>query len=173
VLSDRFVTDVERPARGVAAEFGLGYAYVKDFRPGLLAWGPGQFDAAFQTIDFRLMDDGEIHTRMVFVANRPSQIVRVPLDPRALLDPDSQASSRLNVDPVLAYVKTLNTLTGGAASRRWCVNLDQLCLVFLAKHFEQHFKAIAGVLYAWRQIPDWLDCRALPAWVMSGSGPSR
>ena len=194
ILAHDFIRDVIRPEPGVAAEFGLGYAYLKNAKPGTLAYGPGEFDAAFQLIRFRLLDDGSIQVRMVFVANRPKGVLNIPLDPLALavraasalsLSSVSEVLSRVQrqitaltgpaptLDPVYGYVSLMNVLTGGYAARQWCISREQLSIEFLVKHFEEHYNALAGALYTWRQVPDWLDATRLPAWVITGQGSPR
>ena len=32
---------------------------------------------------------------------------------------------------------------------------------------------VIGTVYTWRQIPDWLDAKHLPDWVVNGKGASR
>ena len=81
VVTPDFVTDRENPAEGVLGEYGFGYAFVKNSVRGPFAYGPGEFEAAFQTINFRLLESGEIFVRMTFVSNRPDRIVNLSLDP--------------------------------------------------------------------------------------------
>ena len=48
------------------------------------------------------------------------------------------------------------------------ISRRQLEKDFLVQHFKQHYVTIVGSLLTWRQIPDWLDGRALPEWVLTG-----
>jgi hypothetical protein len=194
ILARDFVRDQAHPERGVTAEFGLGYAYLKNAKPRALAYGPGEFDAAFQLIRFRVLDDGEIKIRMVFVANRPKGVLNIQLDPIALTvratnalsfgiasEPLARLQRQLTLltgpaprfDPVYGYVSLMNGFTGGYAARQWCISRDQLSIDFLVKHFEVHYHALSGALYTWRQIPDWLDTARLPQWVVTGKGSPR
>ncbi|MEO1084956.1 MAG: hypothetical protein AAFY88_11995, partial [Acidobacteriota bacterium] len=65
-------------------------------------------------------------------------------------------------------VKGANLMTGGLAGRRLGVTKQQLEKDFLQKHFLQHYNVVTGSLITWRQIADWLERDALPAWVESG-----
>jgi hypothetical protein len=190
-ISPEFVRDVENPAPGVLAEYGLGYAFVKNPIRGLLGYGPGAFEAAFKTIQFQVLQSGAIRVRLVFISNRPSGILKVRLDPVALAFRASDLltfglSSKLfggveralrslpypapSLDPVYTYVSLLNTLTGGRSGRDWCVTRDQLDLDFLVQHFLVHYRTLAGSLVTWRMFPDWLNETRLPKWVVEGAG---
>jgi hypothetical protein len=167
----------------------LGYAFIKNPEEQLLGYGPGEFDAAFQQIVFRIYGDGEIRVKLVFVANRPRKIANVPLAPAdwalgladafslgvaaPLLTPlrktMSGAPFRLgSFDPVSIGVDFANLLTGRQAEEQLCISREQLEKAFLLKHFDQHYEMISGALQTWRQIPDWRDEAALPAWVRTG-----
>jgi hypothetical protein len=188
-IAPEFVCDLERPAPGVAAEYGVGYAFVRNPAPGLLAYGPGSFDAAFKTIRFQVLDSGEIRVKMIFISNRPTGVLNVRLDPVAITFRASDlvtfgVTSKLfggveralralplafpTLDPVYSYVSVLNWLTGGRAEHDWCISRDQLDLDFLIQHFLVHYRALAGSLVTWRMFPDWLDATRLPKWVVQG-----
>jgi len=190
VLSEDFVVDEDDPQNGDLGHYGLGYVFLKDPEESLLGYGPGQFDAAFQTIHFHVRGAGEVTVRMAFVANRPTKIMNLSIDPlnwtlrmtdaatfgtaSAILGPLKKLAGRLphpgGVDPVRAYVAAANALTGGYAKRELCISKEQLERDFLLQHFVQHYNTIAGSVVTWRQIPDWLDRDALPAWVKEGIG---
>jgi hypothetical protein len=191
VLTRDFITNNDAPAPGVLGEYGLGYAFIKDPISGTLAYGPGQFEAAVELINFVVLADGTTRVRMVFVANRPERIVNLSLDPinwgftladllsfgltSPFLAPVKGVLDRLpfrggNVDPVYAFVWLANALTGGQAAQQLCISKDELDKQFLVKHFWQHYQTIAGSLHTWRQIPNWLDSAALPQWVLTGVG---
>jgi hypothetical protein len=190
VLSREFVTDQDRPQPGVLGEYGLGYAFIKNPVEGVLAYGPGEFDAAIELINFRVLESGEVRVRMAFVANRPKRIANVSLDPidwgfrladlfslgmaSRLLAPVKSAYSETpfrqgSFDPVYAYISLANTLTGDQAAKQWGISRERLEKEFLTRHFMQHYQTIVGSLLTWRQIPDWLDAQALPEWVVTGS----
>jgi hypothetical protein len=189
VLSRAFITDRDNPAPGVLGEYGLGYAFIKNPEVGLLAYGPGEFDAAIETMKFRVLATGEVRVEMVFVANRPERIANVSLDPvdwgfrladlfslgmtAPLLAPVKQVWARNpwrlgDFDPVYSGVALANALTGNQAAQRWCISREQLEKDFLVRHFMQHYQTMTGSLLTWRQIPDWLDEAALPKWVVKG-----
>lgn len=189
VLAPPFVVDERQRSGDELGHYGLGYAFVPNPQKGLLAWGPGKFDAGFQTIDFHVMDDGRIRVTMVFVANRPTAVAKVPLDPllagtealdllsggradrftapirRAL---GALPGSRLRFDPVLPAVAFFNLATAGLAGRALCIDRKQLERKMILTHFNQHYHAIQGSLQTWRQIRDWLDEESLPRWVVTG-----
>lgn len=191
ILSGDFIRDRQQPAPDVLGEYGLGYAFIKDRTGGgRLAYGPGQFDAAFQLINFRVMNSGEIRSNLVFVANRPERILNISFDPLAwgaafadlfslgltarLFPPDRRAALPRSswdggFDPVLSSIRLLNWLTGGLAARDLCISKEELERRFLVQHFMQHYQTIVGSLMTWRQIPDWLDASALPRWVITGT----
>ncbi len=193
-LSEDFVVDDDDPdgdsENGDLGCYGLGYVFLKDPEESLLGYGPGQFDAAFQTIRFHVRGAGEVSVRMAFVANRPGKILNVSIDPlnwtlrmtdaatfgtaSMLLEPIKKLVEPLprpgGIDPVKVYVAAANALTGGYAKRELCVSKEQLERDFLLQHFIQHYNTIAGSVLTWRQIPDWLDREALPEWVKEGVG---
>ena len=189
VVAPPFVVDEHRPRPQELGHYGFGYAFVRNPRPTLVGWGPGKFEAAFQTIDFHVLDDGRIRVRMVFVADRPRRIGNLPLNPLLagaegldLLSGGRTATftepvrrlasllpgSDLRLDPVLPMVGLVDAVTGGLARRAFCISRRQIEKRLLLVHFLQHYNAILGSLQTWRQIPDWLDETTLPPWVVSG-----
>jgi hypothetical protein len=190
IVTRDFIRDVTRRDSYVLGEYGLGYAFLKDpLSHPVLAYGPGQFDAAFEQIMFRVLSDGAIRVRMVFVANRPTQVVdlgdsAVDLGFRfadfvsfgmasRVLEPVKDALSRTTAlvdlpDPVFTYIDLMDTATGGYSKRELCISGTSLDKIFLLRHFNEHYQAISGSTVTWRQIPDWLDEKALPRWIVSG-----
>jgi hypothetical protein len=189
VLSRDFIVHEDDPAPGMLGRYGLGYAFVKEPTSGMLAWGPGQFDAAIELFDFLVHEDGRIRVEMVFVADRPQRILNLSLNPvswsitladlltfglsSSLLTPLQSVLECLpfggrNVDPVYAFIWLANALSAGQAAQQLCLSTEELDKQFLVKHFMQHYQTIAGALQTWRQIPDWLDTSALPEWVVRG-----
>lgn len=187
ILSRDFILDESQPAdESLAGRFGLGYAFLPNLGRGVLAYGPGRFDAAFQLIRFEIHKNGEIWCRMAFVANRPRSIVEVDLNPlswaaRAFgTNGNGRRQARTNghrkrlpdmsrFDVVSKFIEIANAVTGGAADRRLGMSKEELERLFLSQHFLQHHEAIAGTLTTWRQVGDWRDPRNLPAWA-SGNG---
>ncbi len=178
VLTRDFITNEDNPAPGVLGRYGLGYAFIKEPTSGLLAMGPGQFDAAIEIIDFQISEDGRIRVEMVFVVNQATRILNFPLNPvdwsftladlmtfglsSSFLAPlrgvlDQLPFSGGTVDPVYTFIWLANALSGGQAARQLCISREELDKQFLVKHFMQHYQTIAGALHTWRQIPDWLD----------------
>jgi hypothetical protein len=191
VINADLVTDRQRPAPGILGEYGLGYVFLKNpVNEGQLTYGPGNFDVAFQLIDFRLLDGGEIRSRLVFAANRPNQIVDVTFDPvhwgivfadlmtlgltSRILFPDgppgpSQRVWRTGFDPIRSGIALANLVTGGLAARQFCVSMKELERRFLVQHYMQHYEMLTGSILTWRQIPNWLDEANLPRWVLTGT----
>jgi len=188
VSHQAFINHKEKPLPGVLGDYGIGYAFVRNPVAGPFGYGPGEFDAAIELINFRIYETGYITVRMVFIANRPTRIANLIIDPinwslgladvfsfgmaSRLLSPAKglfdQLPLRLNVDPVSAYVSGANLISGGTAAQTLCISIEQLEKFFLLQHFKQHYQTIVGSLLTWRQIPDWLDEKNLPAWVISG-----
>lgn len=190
LIMDRdFVVDEDEPSPEVLGRYGFGYSFIKNPVPGLIAYGPGEFDAAIETVTFTVFRDGKVRADAVFVANRPTQITHVPLNPLTLasqaasvatlgvapyvLGPLREALGALpfgaaGFDPVSAAVALANFFSGGLAAQTLCISRQQLEKTFLVKHFLQHYQTLEGSLQTWRQIPDWLDAEALPRWVVTG-----
>lgn len=189
IMHPEFVVDGQPASSGVLGRYGLGYAFIKSPTRSLLAYGPGEFDAAFELIQFNVLESGTVQVRMVFVVNRPARIVNLPIAPldwgwRAADVASLGLVSRLfaplkvaldglpglgaEVDPVYAFIEVLNALTANQAAEQLCFSKEQLDKTFLLQHFMQHYQTIAGSLLTWRQIADWLDPDSLPEWVVSG-----
>lgn len=190
VLSSDFIRNQDDPRPGELGHYGIGYAFIKNPETGLIAYGPGEFDAAIELIDFHAFADGRIRVTMSFVTNRPQKIVNISLDPfkwgfRAadlasfgmasrLAAPMRDAAAQLTppgfgVDPVYTSIDLLNFFTAGFSRRQLCIARETLEHEFLLKHFMQHYQTVSGSLQTWRQIPDWLDDDALPSWVKTGT----
>lgn len=189
VVSRDFVVDEEAPDPGTLGRYGFGYSFIKNPAPGALGYGPGEFEAAIETINFDVLDDGTVRVPMVFVANRPERIVNLRFDPigwglrmadlmsfgtaSAVFAPMRRALAELPVlggdlDPVYAYIELTNLISGGLSKDALCISREQLDRDFLLQHFMQHYETIAGSLATWRMVPDWLDTPALPEWVLQG-----
>ncbi|HET9284026.1 MAG TPA: hypothetical protein VFR24_18915 [Candidatus Angelobacter sp.] len=183
-----FVNYKDHHLPGVLGEAGIGYAFIKNPKPGPFSYGPGAFDAAVELINFRVYATGYVSVRMIFVANRPTGISNLVIDPvdwsfrvadvlslgiasrlfgpaRDLFDP-----LKFSIDPVTLFVNAANGLSNDYAANALCISREQLERFFLLLHFRQHYQTIVGSLLTWRQIPDWLDQENLPAWVISGVG---
>lgn len=193
VLSDAFIVDDEEPGdAGELGRYGFGYAFLPAREESILAYGLGQFDAAFQTVCFHVREDGEVTARLAFAANRPRQVVKLQVDPvdwglrladrfsfgtaTSVIEPMQKMWQRMpgagGVDPVQAFITAANVITSGGAARNLGVSRKQLHKNFLVAQFKQHYNVVAGSLATWRQIPDWLDRQSLPEWVVSGKSVS-
>jgi hypothetical protein len=189
VVSRDFILDQDRPAPDVLGAYGVGYAFIKSPKPGFLVFGPGEFAMAIELIEFRIAESGDISVHVVFVVNRPEAITNMPVDPvdwsfrladrlslgmaTPLLNPLRAVMLRLRLrlgtfDPVYSYIGLMNLLTDGQSEEKLCISREQLDKRFLLQHFVQHYETMAGALFTWRQISDWLDSSALPRWVVTG-----
>lgn len=189
VLSADFISVEENPSPDTLGRYGVGYAFIHTPASSVVAYGPGQFQAAFELISFCVNRAGRVDVNMVFVVNRADRIANVELRPFewgfALADAMTLGVSskvlgpfqhlvesipfRLGpFDPVLTYVTLANSLTRGIAGRELCISRAELDKRLLIQHFMEHYNTIVGSLLTWRQIPDWLDERALPEWVVTG-----
>jgi hypothetical protein len=186
VLTRDFVRDETGP--GGSGRYGIGYSFIKNPRQSLLAYGPGEFDAAIELIDWVVGRDGTTHVEMAFVANRPDRILNFSLDPvgwglrAADLMSLGLASRfmhpfqgmlgalplRAGVDPVFSLVSLANLMSGGLAGQELCISRETLEKEFLLKHYMQHYQTIAGSLATWRQVGDWFDPAQIPARVITG-----
>lgn len=191
VVHRAFVLDEEAPEAGVLGRYGFGYAFIRNPEPTAFGYGPGEFDAAIELIDFHVLEDGRVRVPMAFVVNRPSRILRLSLDPLRLglglfdlmtlglasraLEPLKASLPRVplsagELDPVYGYIDLARLASGGLSEEALCISREQLDKEFLVKHFMQHYDTISGSLETWRLIPDWLDRQALPPWVLTGRG---
>ncbi len=191
IMNRDFVVNEEEPTPDLLGRYGFGYAFIKNPKPPSFgpAYGPGEFEAAIEIIQWSVDTAGKIKAEAIFVVNRPTQIVNVSLNPvewgyqvaslltlgtsRYLLAPVKRAFDRLpgsglTFDPVTLSISAANLLTGGLAARDFCISLKQLERDFLVTHFQQHFQTLIGSLETWRQVPDWLDTEALPQWALHG-----
>jgi hypothetical protein len=189
VMDRAFVVDEDDPAPGVLGRYGFGYSFIKNPQPSFIAYGPGEFDAAIELIYFTVYADGKVRVDAAFVANRPTRIAQVSLNPlvwagealnlaslgtaRYLFAPLLDAAGGLPFadaafDPVAASIGLINLLSGGLAAQTLCISMQQFEEIFLVKHFMQHYQALEGSVQTWRQIPDWLDSKNLPPWVVTG-----
>lgn len=187
-LAPELILSEQEPGSGEAGRYGFGYAFLEDPDDSVLAYGPGRFEAGVKLIRFHVRTSGEIFTRLVFVANRPDDVVNLSLNPVAwgvkatellslgllpeVVGPMKNLARSLprfpGFDPVRAYIAMANVATMGEARRRLKISKKQLEKLFVAEHFMQHYNLISGALVTWRQVPDWLATDALPEWVKSG-----
>ena len=192
VLSRGFLTDRQHPEPGALGEFGLGYALLPRPIPerSVLAYGPGNFQAGFQQFNFRVLESGIVRVFLRFMVNRPQRLVNLSIDPLdwafelAARFPNTRAHRTveswrrafdrlpgrgLTVSPIFSSLALLNLLTRGQAAERLCISKQQLEKDMLIKHFQQTFDTIEATLFVWRQVPNWLDRQALPAWIRAGT----
>lgn len=192
VISSDFVTDLNNPAPDQLGQYGLGYALLKPApRKTVFAYGPGHFDAGFQLIDFNVDSRGKINVRMVFVSNRPQRVLDLDVNPVSigfafadlmtlgfvsrffapLRNRLEHLSPRLqNLDPVTAYIASVNAATGDFARSELCTSLKTLERdPMLLTHFMEHYEMISGALVTWRHVQSWLDRADLPEGLKEGT----
>ena len=191
VLEPSFIINEDDPEPGVLGRYGYGYAFVPySPEPGFLAYGPGHFAAAIQTVDFTVLASGEIRVRAAFVVNRPDKIAKVDIAPidwsfrladmmtfnmaSKLMGPFKALADRVplrvdGLDPIAAYIWLANTLTGGLAERQLGISKLVLERRMLAQHFMQHYEMLTNSLVAWRTIADWTDHDHLPEYCRLGT----
>lgn len=188
VVNRDFVLQDESLKHGLGS-YGFGYSFVRNPGSSLLNYGPGEFEVAFETIDFHVLTDGRVRVDMAFASNRPDRIMNVSVDPlcwavtlgAALPVPFAEpmtAAMRgmasfsplrgLTFDPLFSLIDMGNFASAGLLARELCISKETLFREFLLKHFQQHYESIIGSLQTWRQFPDWLNSEALPAWVKTG-----
>lgn len=187
VITRDFILDQQNPEPGVIARYGFGYAFLHSITPKLEAYGPGEFYAAFKSIQFDVDPKGIMTVRMGFVANRPSGVVNLRVKPfvwsfrmadwlsfgwaSRLLGPVRSSFEDVSlgtVDPVYAYIAAANAITANLAGDMLCVSREYLNKIILLQHLSQHYSSLQGSLITWRQIPNWMDTAALPSWVVTG-----
>ena len=191
-MSRDFITSQDNPSPELLGRYGIGYALLMPApRKTIFAYGPGNFTAGFQTIDFEISRSGEIRVRMVFVSNRPTQVMDVDLNPvrlgfgfadlmsfglaSRLFGPVKDALERItpqieNFDPVTTYITFINLLTGGVAREELCASLEALEKnPMMLTHFMEHYRLISGALMTWRKVQNWLDLADIPEGVREGT----
>jgi hypothetical protein len=190
VVSPEFLVNEDNPEPGILGRYGFGYAFMRPAgSTSPIAYGPGQFIASFQLIHFQVLDNGRIELRLIFVANRPEQILDVPIAPldwgRRMADfmtlgmasrlagPVQSALERAplrlgSFDPVTTFVRLANFLTAGQAAQKYCISMNQLERQFLVQHFMQHYQMVTGSLLTWRQHASWLERAKLPEKLIQG-----
>ena len=184
VMGPSFITNEETPEPGVRARYGFGYAFVP-YAPDpndVVAYGPGHFAAAIQTVEFSLLDTGEIRVRAAFVVNRPDKIVKMDIAPldwgfrlanlmtmslaSKVMKPAQAVADHLplrinGIDPISGFIALANTVTGGKAHSLG-ISKSVLERLMLVQHFHQHYEMLMGSMLIWRRIPDWTDHDNLP-----------
>lgn len=187
-----FIVNQDNPSPDLLGRYGIGYALLKPApRNTIFAYGPGHFTAGFQTIDFEINQRGESRARMVFVSNRPTNVLDLSLNPVSwaftfadlvsfgltsrLFGPVKVAFERVsprleNFDPVRTYISFINLITGGLAKDQLCASLEALEKnPMLLTHFMEHYYLISGALVTWRKVQNWLNSADIPENVREGT----
>jgi hypothetical protein len=190
VVHRDFINDKENPYPTALGDYGIGYSFIRSPGRSVFGYGPGEFDAALELINFRVYKTGYVSVRMIFIANRPMSVTNLVIDPvgwsfrladlfsfglasqflapvRGIVD---QFSPKFAVDPVTAHIAAANAISGNYAADALCISMEELEKLFLVQHFQQHYQTILGSLVTWRRFRDWFDEKDLPPWVISGAG---
>ena len=184
LMTPEGVIDREAPAPGVLGEYGFSYGLMPyTHEQSLLAYGPGQFLAGYQSIVFQLRDDGSIRARAVFVVDRPTKVLKVDIDPvdwsfrmadaltfrtiSQAMAPMRDLMRRLplrleQVDPVSLSIRAANALSGGLAASHLGISMSRLELLMLQQHHTQHHQMLLGSALVWRRVSDWTTPESLP-----------
>lgn len=190
VLAPEFIVNREDSKSDVLGEYGYGYAFVPYApEPGMIAYGPGHFSVAYQSVRFRLHATGDIRVRAAFVVNRPDKIVKLDVDPLAwsvrvadlmtlnlasrMMAPMLAIAGDLplrirDFDPFAGYIAGMNFLTAGLAEQQLGISKTQLEKRMLVQHFMQHYEMLVGALLVWRKFSNWADPSSLPAYCQTG-----
>ncbi len=189
IVAPEFIRNEDTPEPGVLGEYGFGYAFIRNPRRGPFAYGPGEFEAAFQTINFRVLESGETRVRMIFASDQPQRVLNLNLDPvewsfamadfmslgqaSRILAPFKNVLEQMpfrdfNIDPTVSTLNLMNTMTAGQAAQRFSLSKEELYRGFLRRHSMQHYQTVLASLRTFRQISDWLDADSLPLWVVLG-----
>ena len=193
VLGPQFVRNREKKEPGVLGEYGYGYAFMPYAPPGgpdVIAYGPGHFAAAFQSVHFKVMNSGDIRVRASFIVNRPDKVAKIDIDPIAwsfqladlvtfnmasrMMSPVKYAAGKLplrlsGIDPIGTYISMANYLSGGRAARQLGHSMLVLEKRMLLQHFMQHYEMLINSLLVWRKIVDWTDAESLPEYCRHGA----
>jgi hypothetical protein len=193
VLGPQFVRNREQLGPGVLGEYGYGYAFVPYAPAGgadMIAYGPGHFVAAFQSVHFQVMDSGDIRVRASFIVNRPDKVARIDIDPidwsfrladivtfnmaSRFMGPVKNLAEKLplrisGIDPISTYISMVNYVSGGRAAQQLGHSMSVLEKKMLLQHFMQHYEMLINSLLVWRKIADWTDSTNLPEYCRHGA----
>lgn len=190
-----FVIDDPKPAdKDLLGEYGLGFAIVPPPpSTDLFTIGPQVFTMGFNYFKFQVYKDGRVQVKIVFCCNQLDGIFPLPASPvewglgfahlatgglsSKLLKPLQGALGKLplskkTVDPYFSTIDALNSVTGDALERDYCISKTDVFKYILSKHGTVFDQLIGDSVRVWRQIPDWTDASALPAWVVHGEKPT-
>lgn len=192
-ISQDFITNRDNPTPDLLGQYGVGYVLLKPApHESIFAYGPGYFTAGFQLIDFDISKSGQTRSRMVFVANRPEQVLSIDMNPVKLsfgladlmsfgltsriFGPLKNILERFSpvlnkVDPVGAYMWIANLLTANLASEQLCSSLETLEVnPMLLTHYMEHYRLVVGALMTWRRVQNWLERDDVPENIIKGIG---
>jgi hypothetical protein len=188
VTSPKFAVEEENlSAKGLIANYGFGYAFVPGLPVGMPLSASVGFANAFESIRFGVAPNGAITVTVDFAADRAERVSAVDLNPvkwgfdvantltrgliRGALPSLKDVLPSLcigTIDPVSAYIRGANAVTGGQAADMMGISRAHLDRRFLFLHFSRFHSLVNATLPVWRQIPNWLDSTALPGWIVTG-----
>jgi hypothetical protein len=180
VISSDFVFDEVRPAPGVAARVGLGYALLPSpGKPGgVLRYGPGHFASGFQGWHFEVRDSGETLIASPFTVPRPTRLLDLGPDPvsvtfRLVDQLTGGAASRAmptlknGLDPVLSSLAALDSVTNGWAGQRMGLSVQGLERFLMEQHLLSVFRTFRGMAHLFHLVADWtVSPGELPEWIL-------
>lgn len=190
VISKDFIKNQDYPADsedGIRGEYGYGLATLKiPTDKTLVGYGPGYFDFGFMTYTWRLLENGSIHAKMEFCVNQPDRVLNPAFNPMSYavkvadalsfgmatdaLDRLPRGIKAALTDPIFGSIAAANLATLGRAGKDLNLSQKGVMKLFLYYHFLVIYRLVANSLVTWRQIPDWLDTKALPEWIIKGTG---
>jgi len=190
VISKDFITNKDYPedsGTGIRGEYGYGLATLKiPTDTTLVGYGPGYFDAGFMTYTWRVLSNGAIRAKMEFCVNQPDRVLNPAYNPITwavkaadalsfgmatdALDRLPRGIKAALTDPVFGSIALANLATLGKAAKDLNLSQTGVMKLFLYYHYIVIYTLVANSLVTWRQIPDWFDTKALPEWVIKGTG---
>jgi hypothetical protein len=192
VIGPPLIRNQEQSSADVLGRYGFGYAFVpySPDDPGVIAYGPGHFSAAVQTVDFSLLRNGDIRARAGFVVSRPNQMARVDVDPidwgfkladvltfgaaSRLMSPVRSIADTLplritGLDPIATSIWIASAIANGMADRPLADAKEQFEKGVLTQHAAQHRELLSRAVLVWRMAADWTDEARVPTFVREGA----
>ncbi|MCP4660301.1 MAG: hypothetical protein GY856_33285 [bacterium] len=190
ILHPDFLVYEDDPAPGVLGEYGYGYAFIPSPElDSVFAYGPERLTSAFEYIHFRVLDNGEVWVKMAFVANYPRRIL---INASSLAELGLKVADGMSLGtaskvfrpmlaalnrtplryfqpaPVFASIDLLNFATAGLTGDLLAINRERLIKDVMSAHFLMLYDFILDSLPTFKKVPNWLDRKKLPSWVVTG-----
>ena len=183
ILCPELVIDRDHPEPGVLGEYGFGYTILSNpSATGRFAYGPNKLQMGFDQFRFRVLDNGEVRLREVFVVNQPTRLLNLdPIGEWGFQVADTLslgAASRLlkplqktfddivaGFDPIYTGIDFANVLTGGAAARAFCFSVGRLLTLIMTQHVMVEYRFFLETMQVWDSVGDWTAEGSLPGWI--------